>query len=251
MDSLISVVIPAHDIDDFISIAVDSVLGQTWRNVEVIVVDDCSTDDTVNRVEEVAAQDPRVRLLRNSMNLGGAATRNRGLEAAQGKYVAFLDGDDFWAPEKLERQMQYMQESGAELCYTAIQKMDVDGIPFGKLQSVPDSVNYQELLGNPLIGCSTVLLDYEAVGRPLMPDIRKRQDFAFWLMLLRNGTKAVGINEPLTFYRVRPGSLSSNKLSAAHYVWRVYRELEYLPLYRAVPHFISYAARAFGKRLNR
>lgn len=247
----ISVVMPAYNVAAYLAVAAGSVLAQSYRDIELIIVDDCSTDETPGVAQHISEADPRVCFLRTECNLGGAGARNLGLQAARGRYVAFLDGDDSWAEDKLEKQLLALQESGAQLCYTAIRKMDAEGILFGKLQSVPDSVSYQELLGNPLIGCSTVLLDYEAVGRPLMPDIRKRQDFAFWLSLLRNGSKAVGINEPLTFYRVRPGSLSSNKLSAAAYTWRVFRELEHLPLYRAVPKFLSYAARAFGKRLNR
>ncbi|HEX6928802.1 MAG TPA: glycosyltransferase family 2 protein, partial [Gammaproteobacteria bacterium] len=216
----ISVVMPAYNLAAYIEASVNSALRQTWRDFELIVVDDGSSDETAAIVERLAADDSRIRLLRSDGNLGGAGARNLGLARARGRYVAFLDGDDLWHPGKLERQLDVLQDTGAEICYTAIQKVDAGGRPFGRVQAVPASVDYAGLLGNPLIGCSTVLLDYEALGRPLMPEIRKRQDFAFWLMLLRNGARAVGVNEPLTCYRVRPGSLSANKMSAAWHVWR-------------------------------
>lgn len=250
-EPLISIVMPAYNIADYIADSIRSALAQTLHEFELIVIDDCSTDDTLDTVETLAASDSRIRILRTEHNLGCAGASNVGLQHARGRYVAFLDGDDLWATEKLAHQLEMLERTGAQLCYTAIQKIDVNGKPFGHVQSVPESVTYDELLGNPLIGCSTVLLDYEAVGRPLMSDICKRQDFAFWLLLLRNGARAVGINEPLMYYRVRSGSLSSDKLGAAHYVWCVYREQERLPLYRAVPKFIAYAVRGVGKRLNR
>jgi teichuronic acid biosynthesis glycosyltransferase TuaG len=247
----VSVIMPAMNVGSYLFDAAQSVLQQTALAVELIIIDDASMDSTGAIAADIASADDRVQVLRSGCNLGSAASRNAGLAKARSRFVAFLDGDDLWVPDKLEKQLSALQQSGAQLCYTAIQKVDIDGRQFGKVQHVPETVTYNELLGNPLIGCSTVLMDYDALGRPLMPDIRKRQDFAFWLQLLRQGARAIGINEPLTYYRVRPGSLSSNKLSAAYYVWRVYRELERLPLHRAVPNFISYAARGFGKRLNR
>ncbi|HEX6929549.1 MAG TPA: glycosyltransferase family 2 protein [Gammaproteobacteria bacterium] len=247
----VSVIMPAFNVAPWLHDAAQSVLAQTFKDLELIIVDDCSTDSTRRIADDLAASDDRVRVLATGSNIGGARARNLGLSAARGSYVAFLDGDDLWAPEKLERQLQVMAGSGAALCYTAIQKIDAEGLPFGRLQEVPPSISYDGLLGNPVIGCSTALMDYQALGRPLMPDIRKRQDFAFWLMLLRAGAKAVGINEPLTCYRVRPGSLSSNKISAAWHVWRVYREFEHLPLRRAVLNFVSYALRGYLKRSNR
>lgn len=247
----VSVVMPAFNLASFLRDSVNSVLAQTVPDLELLVIDDCSTDETRSVASDIARNDSRVRVIGSEVNLGGAGARNLGLAAASGRYVAFLDGDDLWAPDKLERQLEVMESTSATLCYTALRKIDVNGNAFGEPQGVPKSIGYRELLGNPIIGCSTVLLDYDALDRPLMPDIRKRQDFAFWLSLLRNGAVAQGINEPLTFYRVRPGSLSSNKLSAALHVWDVYRDYERLPLHVALPSFISYATRAFRKRLNR
>ncbi len=242
---------PAFNLAGFLASSMESVLNQSHRALELIVIDDCSTDQTREIANIFAARDSRVRVLHSSENLGGAGARNMGLQAARFPYVAFIDGDDLWDPEKLARQIKVVKEQDAQLVYTAIQKVDSFGNQFGAVQSVEHHVDYSTLLANPLIGCSSVLLDYNALGRPKMPDIRKRQDFAFWLKLLREGAVAKGIDEPLTYYRVRPGSLSSNKLSAALYTWRVYRDFERLPLWRAIPNFISYAFRGFRKRLNR
>lgn len=247
----VSVIMPAFNMAGFLASSMESVLNQSHRALELIVIDDCSTDQTREVANTFAARDSRVRVLHSSENLGGAGARNMGLKAARFSYVAFIDGDDLWDPEKLARQIKVVKEQDAQLVYTAIQKVDSFGHQFGAVQSVERHVDYTTLLANPLIGCSSVLLDYDAVGRPKMPDIRKRQDFAFWLKLLREGAVAKGIDEPLTYYRVRPGSLSSNKLSAALYTWRVYREFEQLPLLRAIPNFISYALQGFRKRLNR
>ncbi|WP_237061646.1 glycosyltransferase family 2 protein [Microbulbifer zhoushanensis] len=250
-DNSISVIMPAFNVAPFIQEAIESVLQQSHSELELIIVNDSSTDRTCDVVESFCAVDPRVRVLNSRKNLGGAGARNLGLEAARFRYVAFIDGDDLWHCEKLKRQLSALKSRGAQLTYTAVQKVDSTGCPFGAMQAVELEVNYNTLLANPLIVCSSVLIDYDALGRPLMPDIRKRQDFAFWLKLLREGALAHGINEPLTYYRVRAGSLSSNKLSAARYTWRVYRDFELLPLSEAIPSFVSYALRAFLKRLNR
>lgn len=250
-DNHISVIMPAFNVAAFIQDSIESVLNQSHSQFELIVVNDCSTDRTGQLVSKFVTVDPRVRVLNSRENLGGAGARNLGLKAARYRYVAFIDADDLWHPQKLMRQISVVQNQGAQLSYTAIQKIDSRGKPFGAIQRVDLEVSYKALLANPLIACSSVLLDYDAVGRPLMPDIRKRQDFAFWLNLLREGAVARGIDEPLTYYRVRPGSLSANKLSAALYTWRVYRSFESLPLTKALPSFISYAWRASMKRLNR
>ena len=248
---LVSVIMPAFNVERYIRQAMTSVVEQSLSDLELIVVDDCSQDTTLKEIEEMASRDARIRILVTEGNSGSAAARNIGLESAKGRLVAFLDADDRWAPEKLQRQVDKMRCENAQICYTAVQKVDVHGRRFGEIQDVPTDVDYAKLLGNPLIVTSSALIDFKVLGKPLMPEIRKRQDFAFWLQLLRNGAKAVGINEPLTYYRVRPGSLSSNKLSAALNTWHVYRKFEKLSLRRAVPAFVSYVFHAFQKRLNR
>lgn len=250
-DRRVSVVMPAFNIAEFVEGSVQSVLNQTFSDLELIVVNDASSDGTGRLIDKLAQSESRIKVIHSDENLGGAGARNLGLKAARFRYVALIDGDDLWHPQKLEQQMALMENGDVQLVYTAIQKIESNGCHFGRTQCVAPEVDYQTLLSNPLIGCSTVLLDYDSVGRPLMPDIRKRQDFAFWLKLLREGAVARGVDEPLTYYRVRPGSLSSNKLSAALYTWEVYRRLEGLPLRRALPSFLSYAALGFLKRLNR
>lgn len=246
----ISVVMPAYNLAKYIKHSLESVLNQTHTDLELIVVNDCSTDETGDLIEKLACFDSRVNVYHNRKNLGGAGARNVGLAAARFRYIAFIDGDDIWHPEKLKKQMETLKNSDVQLSYTAVQKIDSSGKAFGAVQQIAPVINYDGLLSNPLIACSSVLLDYDAVGRVLMPEIRKRQDFAFWLKLLRKGIVARGINEPLTYYRVRHGSLSSNKLSAARYTWQVYRSHEGLPFWRALPNFLSYAFRGMLKKLN-
>lgn len=251
MTASVSIIMPAYNLADYLEESINSVLEQTFPDFELIVINDSSTDKTAEVAEYLASCDSRMRVIHSDRNLGSAGARNLGLSASCAKYVAFLDGDDLWHPKKLEKQLSKISEHGVDLVYTAMQKIDADGRPFGAVQKVKDSVDYGALLRNPLIGCSTVLLDYDAVGRIGMPDIKKRQDFAFWLKLLRRGAVASGLNEPLTFYRVRAGSLSSNKCSAAHYTWQVYRRLEGLSVAQTIPCFSSYIVHAIAKRFNR
>lgn len=247
----ISVIVPAYNVDKFLEESVNSVLVQTFQNIEIIIINDASDDNTGALADRLATVDRRLKVVHSKINLGGAEARNTGLRMARGRYVAFLDGDDLWDKDKLALQLATLKSTQAQICYTASQKIDELGKQFGHVQQVIPKVDYFTLLGNPLIMTSSACFDFEALGRPLMPNIRKRQDFAYWLKLLRTGASAVGINKPLTYYRVRSGSLSSNKISAARYTWLVYRELEFLPLFKAIIYFSSYAQNAFLKRLNR
>jgi glycosyltransferase involved in cell wall biosynthesis len=248
MNALVSVIMPAHNAGPFLEPALRSALSQTYAELEIIVVDDASADGTAATAAAIAASDPRVRVIRFATNVGPARARNAGIESATGRYVAFLDSDDVWLPEKIARQIAAMQSAQAALSYTACRKIDEESRA-GAVIPVPASVDYGRLLHTNVIVCSSAIYDTARIGKVYMPDIAKRQDYGLWLNILkaRQGGVVVGINEPLVLYRVRSDSVSSNKLNAARYQWRVYRELERLTLWRSAWYFVHYAFHGFVK----
>jgi teichuronic acid biosynthesis glycosyltransferase TuaG len=249
VEGLVSVVIPAHDAAATLDEAIASVAAQTYPDWELLVVDDASTDSTPDVAMRFASTDPRIRLVRRTARGGPARARNEGLLHARGRYVAFLDADDWWLPPKLERQLGCIRDTGAGLVYTACRRTDAAGRPSARPMRVPLQVSYGELLGNNVIVTSTVLVDRARVGAFTMPLVR-HEDFACWLSLLRRGVPAFGVQDDLARHRVSKGSVSSSKLRSAIWVWRVYRRSEHLPLHAAALHFVRYVAHAVRKRLT-
>jgi len=234
---------PSHNSARFIGDSIRSVQAQDFQDWELLVSDDGSTDDTCAVVESFRNRDQRIRLLASPVNQGPGASRNAALRAARGRYIAFLDSDDLWEPDKLTRQLAFMKERGVAFCHTRYTAMDEQGdrsVDIGKGLS---SVTYEDLLAHrTTIGCLTVMFDTEKCGRPLMPDIRRRQDYALWLKILKQGVTAERLDERLAFYRVRRNSISHNKIRAAWYVWRVYREVEGLGILKSLYYFAHYGA---------
>lgn len=240
----------AHDAAPWLRTAIESVLAQTHDEWELIVADDASGDGTAELAEQIAARDPRIRVVRRASRGGPAVARNQALAAARGRYVAFLDADDWWLPEKLERQLAFIGRTGAALAYTAYRRTDGSPGDGGRLVRVPSTTDYRDLLGNTAIATSTVLIDRSRTGPFKMPRAAY-DDFACWLGLLRRGFTARGLQEDLTRYRTGRGSVSANKLRSAGRVWRVYRRTERLPFLVSCFHFSRYAYHAVRKRLGR
>ena len=248
--SLVSVITPSYNAEKFISATIESVRTQTYTNWEMIIVDDCSKDTTREILKEYAELDPRIKPIFLEENSGAAVARNTALKAAQGDYVAFLDSDDLWVLDKLEKQLAFMQENDYAFSFTAYNLMDENGKPLDKVIDVPKQIDYKGLLKNTIIGCLTVMIDTRKVEPLQMPLIRTRQDFALWLKVLREGHIAYGMQEPLANYRIVEGSISSNKLKTAKRNWYVYREIEKLSLPYASWCFINYAFYAIKKRVQ-
>ena len=229
MEKLVSIIMPAYNCADYISESIKSVQNQSYRNWELIVADDNSTDGTVDAVRSMAADDNRI-LLETDINLGPAAARNRAINAAQGDYIAFLDSDDIWYPDKLSRQISFMEQMGYDFTYTAYEKINERGEHMGVVISAPKSVNYSSMLyqGDP-IGNLTVVYNAEKLGKFYVPDIKKRNDFALWLKIMHDCDRAYGLDEVLASYRVRAGSVSSTRKSKLiKYYWELYRDIERL-----------------------
>ena len=246
---LVSVIMPCYNMERFLPHTIESVRQQTFQDWELVVVDDVSTDGTVAVLQRLGDQDQRIRWSVKPEHSGIADTRNRCLQLAQGRYLAFLDADDLWHPNKLEQQLKFMTDGNIGFSYTSYDCVDEDGSPLNKTVKTAGNLDYKSYLRNTIIGCSTVMIDKEAVGEVKLPSFRTSEDTATWLDILKKGFIAHALDESLTSYRVRKKSASSNKMKASYDLWTVYRKHEKLPFFKALYSFCCYAFNAIKKRL--
>lgn len=246
---LVTVVIPCRNSGRWLDDAIDSVRAQDFADWEIRLVDDGSDDESVAIAGKHAGADGRIQVEPLDRPTGGANARNRAIRAARGRYIAFLDADDWWRPEKLSTQLGFMEATGAAFSYTAYEKCDADGRLTDRVFRPPERVGYRGLLRTCVIGCSTVILDRTTLGRRYMPALTSAHDFALWLDILREGREARGHPAALTVYREHRGSLSANKLAKAVMHWRIYRGLEGLDRRTSLGLMGSYAWNAARKRL--
>lgn len=247
VDGLVSIIIPVYNAEKFIERALDSVLSQTYRSVEIILVDDRSTDHSAQIIGRYAAKYPEIRYHLQDKNMGAAVARNTALEMAQGRYVAFLDSDDEWYPEKLEQQLRLLKEKNMFFSYTAIEMIDEDGKLIKGRRNVREEVDYKFLLRNTMVATSSVLIDRSKFGDFRMPLRRGGQDYATWLLLLRSGETACGINEALVKYRQTSNSLSSNKLKSIGQIWEIQTQNEHINKFTVGINILCFAFNAFRK----
>lgn len=239
---MISIVTPSYNSSQFIAETIMSVLRQSFDDWELIIVDDCSTDNSVELIQDFVKQDSRIRLIQLSENSGAACARNRAIEFAQGRFIAFLDSDDYWYPDKLFKQIRFMLDSDIAFSYSAYQKIDENGFAIGVV-GVPKQVSYNDLLKTNCIGCLTAIYDTKKLGKVYMPTNTKREDFATWLNILKKIDYAYGMNEMLAQYRVYSSQSSAKKMKMAKENWRLYRDIEKLGLLRSAYYFSHYAFR--------
>jgi teichuronic acid biosynthesis glycosyltransferase TuaG len=244
---LVSIITPSWNVERLIGETIASVQAQTFDDWELLIADDCSTDNTASVIESHSAKDPRVKLIRQPRNGGPALARQAAIEQAQGRFIAFLDSDDLWLPAKLERQLAFAREHRAALSFTAFRRINEDGSVTGRLISVPASLTYDQLLKNTAIATLTALVDREIAGTIAMKN-EGYDDFCLWLSILRPGHVACGLNEDLARYRVRGASVSSRPMRSAGWVWHVYRGVERLSLVKSAWCFAHWGARAWLKR---
>lgn len=237
----VTVIMPAYNAAQFIEDAIRSVMTQTVSDWELLVIDDGSRDDTCKIVEGLAAEDSRVKLLRNEQNMGVANTRNRGLSLCRGEFVAFLDSDDIWLPEKLENQLERLENTGASLCYTSYGIMDDAGNPSRGDYLVPEKADYRKLLKENVIGCSTVMLRRKDAQHYRFETTLHHEDYALWLRMLKDGIRAAGCTEVLVKWRLVENSRSFDKRKSAHSRWIIYRDYMKLPLHQSLWAFGHYA----------
>lgn len=232
VDQLISVIIPVFNVENYIERTLMSVLAQTYQNIEIVTVDDCSTDHSAEIIKTYQTRYPQIVYCCQNRNQGAGIARNKALELAQGQYVAFLDGDDEWKPEKLGRQIAFMRKKDAAFCYTAIEIIDEKGNLLKGKRDVCESIDYDFLLRNTMIATSSVVVNRERLGDFRMHIRRGGQDYATWLRLLREGTMAYGIDEALVRYRLRRGSLGANKFNSIRQIWEIQTQEEQIAKWR-------------------
>ena len=248
---LISIIVPVYNAGAYIRETISMDAAQTYGNWELLLVDDGSEDDSREKIREsMESGDARIRLIEKQQNEGAARARNTGIEASKGRYVAFLDADDLWMPDKLEKELAFMKEKQAAFVFTAYEFGDEDAKRTGKVVNVPPSLTYFKALSRTVIFTTTVMLDTERTGRELirMPEV-KSEDTATWWKILKNGFTAYGLNEVLAVYRRPARSLSSNKLEAIRRIWNLYRKQEKLSLWYSVYNLFFWAVRATMRRL--
>lgn len=247
-EALVSIITPCYNAGHLINETIESVQAQSYQNWEMLIVDDCSSDHSLQVVQKEAERDPRIRVISLKKNGGAAEARNAGFEAAGGEYIAFLDSDDLWHPEKLMRQVAFMQEQDCSFSFTNYRIMKEDGERTNTIVSGPEEITYHYLLKNTVIGTLTVMLNRNKIGPFRMTGVGNcTEDFALWLSILKEGHKAVRLNDVLAYYRKSSTSDSANKWKSARRTWNTYRHAQKINLLKTVWYFSHYSYHAYRK----
>jgi teichuronic acid biosynthesis glycosyltransferase TuaG len=249
---LISIIVPVYNAEKYIISTIDCVRRQSFTNWELLLVEDCGTDSSRTLINDYIRQigDDRIHLICQPSNMGAAKARNRGLAEAKGRYIAYIDADDIWEWNKLEREMAFMKEKKAGFVFTGYEFADESGAGLGKIVRVPERLTYRQALKNTTIFTSTVMFDTDKIDKEQlnMPEI-KSEDTALWWKLLRMGYVAWGLNENLVKYRRSENTLSSNKLEAVRRVWNLYRKSENMGIIRSIWYFFFWGFNAVRRRV--
>ncbi|MBT3612577.1 MAG: glycosyltransferase family 2 protein [Flavobacteriales bacterium] len=249
MNDLISIITPYYNSSKFIEECVNSVLLQSYSNWELLIVDDCSNDNSKELLLNLEKKDERIKITFLDNNIGAANARNIAIQNATGKYIAFLDSDDLWESQKLDKQISFMVQNDIAFSYTSYQSISEDRSDIIDVINAPDKMTYHDYLKNTIIGCLTVVIDREKIGDFEMPNISSSHDMALWLLIMKRGFDAYGLNENLAKYRIVSTSNTANKWRAAKDVWKVYRQFEKLSFLYSVWCFLNYAFNAIIKRI--
>ena len=234
----VSIITPVYNSAAYLAETICSVLAQTYLDWELILIDDCSTDNSLSLINEYSRNDIRIKVIQQSHNQGQIFARNRGLDSASGRYIAFLDSDDIWVKDKLEKQITFLNERGAAIIHSYYDYIDEESAKLNKVIKAPEKITYNHLLNTNYLGCLTVLYDTLKTDKQKMPNVGKRDDWACWLNILKQGHTAYCIPEVLASYRVRTNSLSSNKLKTIQYNWGILRRNQGLSFTKTSYHFI-------------
>ncbi|EZH65909.1 glycosyl transferase [Bacillaceae bacterium JMAK1] len=247
-NNLVSIIMPAYNCEKYISESITSVINQKYTFWELIIVDDCSSDNTPNIIKNFSEADERIKFIRLESNSGAAYTRNVALNLSKGRFISFLDSDDTWLPEKLAEQINYMIKNNYYFTCTNYNKIDEYGNPISHTVTTLNKYNYNSLLKYS-VGNSTVIYDSKKLGKIEGTNIRKRNDYALWLKVIKKSDYIYGFNKVLSNHRVRAHSISSNKISLIVYHWIVYRRFEQLNLFKSTYLVIFWIVSGVRKKL--
>ncbi len=249
INEMVSVIMPAYNSEKYIFDAVKSVMRQTYENWELIIQDDFSTDGTVKNAEKAAGKDQRISIAESKKNSGVAMARNTAIEKARGRYIAFLDSDDLWEAQKLEKQLEFMKQNTCALSYSSYKFINEDGLSKNNRNArIIMEAGYTALLKNNFIGMLTVVIDRQKTGAVIFSGER-HEDLILWFDYAKRHLQMRGIDEPLALYRISGKSLSGNKLKAAVWRWRIYRKTEKLNLLRSMYYMAFYIVNSILKRI--
>lgn len=250
-EDLISIVVPVYNAEKFLIDTLKTIEKQTYTNWELIFVDDCSTDNSVEIIKGAIKEKLKIKLFQLETNSGAAVARNTGINEAKGRYIAFIDADDIWNEEKLEKQYKFMKEKECSFSFTSYEFANEKGIGNGKVVRVPEKINYKQALKNTTIWTSTVMFDVKKLGKQLiqMPNVKRGQDTATWWKVLKQIDYAYGIDSILSYYRRTNSSLSSNKIKALKRTWNLYRNVENLNIFYSFYNFCWYVIKAIKRRM--
>lgn len=247
-ERLVSIIMPLYNCKEFVLDSIKSVIKQSYLNWELIIVDDRSTDGSYAIVEKFIILDSRIQLHQLEANSGAAVARNYAISYAKGQFIAFLDSDDLWESDKLKKQVLFMKQQNSVLSFTAYQWVNEESKTLENTTHVPKSVTYEMLLKKNVIGCLTAMYDSSKIGNFYFDiSLDKHEDYHYWLEILKIIPYAEGLDIPLAYYRTRHNSLSSNKISAARYVWKILRKYQKLSLYKAIYYFGWYTYKSILK----
>lgn len=250
MQVTVSIITPCYNASQYISYTIDSVLNQTYANWEMIIVDDCSTDNSSDIIKQFISGDTRIKYFKTDNPSGSPVLpRNIGIEKATGRYIAFLDSDDIWLPTKLEEQLKLFKDEKTAVVFSNYEKISETGERNQRIIIAPKETNYHNLLKGNVIGNLTGIYDTEKVGKVYCKDIR-HEDYVLWLSILKKGYIAKNTNTVTALYRVRENSVSSNKLKILSWQWNILRNVEKISLPKAIYYYINYAIRAFLKAIK-
>ena len=251
IDGLVSIIMPVYNSEAFLKDSIESIKKQTYPNWEIIMVDDNSNDNSFDVMNNLTTDiKSKTKLIHFEQNRGTAIARNTALDLSEGEYIAYLDSDDIWMEDKLEKQIKFMKENNYAFTMTSFCYLHKDGSE-KTIRNLPKSLTYTQAMRNTIIQTCTVMGDLKKIERKLfeMPDIKRGQDAATWWNILKNGNKIYGLNEPLSYYRVGNQSLSSNKLKAIKRTWNLYRNVEKFNFIKSSFYFSFYAINAVKKRI--
>lgn len=245
-ENKVSIIIPVHNAEKFIGKTIESVLNQTYKNWEMLIFNDKSKDNSLKIIKKYSEKDERIKVVDSKENVGVVAARNKLIEIATGEFIAFLDADDYWKQNKLEKQIKFMRKNNALISCTEYTRVTEDEKEINDI-IIKEIITYEDMLKNNYLGCLTVIYNANKLGKRYFKERKKNEDYVLWLEIVKETKIIFGLKKNLAFYRVLNNSRSSNKIKVAKDRWEVYRKIERLSLLKSIYYFLQYVIRALKK----